>query len=817
MSARVGIVVVSHSRALADAAVSLALEMAHEVPTIEVAAGTADGGTGTDASRVAQAIAAADSGGGVVVVTDLGSAVLSAEMALEFIDASIEVRLVPAPFVEGILAAVVRAGAGARLDEVAAEASRALAPKVQHLGDAAPDSAPGRVDPGQTRTVTVRNVDGIHARPAAAIVGALAHLDADVLIRNRAGAVADAASPIALATLGAHMGEVLTIAASGADAARALDALTELFATGFGEETATPQRARGPASVAASHAGPSTQTTPSKGQDGAHTTRALGVSPGRAVGPVRCADNAVQVPDEHPPVAADRREQEAARAIAAFHDVALELDARAARVEGQRSHVVAATAAIARDPELHRAISAAIGDHGATAEWATWTVADGIADRYRAAGGLIAERVTDVLDVRDRVVRHLRGQAGFSATVSTPHVLVAVDLAPADTADLDPSTCLAIVTERGAPTSHTAIIARELGIPAVVGFAGASAIPDGTIVWVDGTTGEVVLNPDAAVRASVTERDAIAPLRTPTATRDGVAMPLLANVAGPRETSAAVEWGAEGVGLFRTEFCFLDRVVEPTVAEQVAHYRTVLEAFPQRRVVVRTLDAGSDKPLAFITADAEPNPALGVRGYRTVRIDKAVLARQLDAIVAAMTHTQAEVWVMAPMVSTVDEAAAFVEAARVAGVVKAGVMIETPSAAIMARELCEVVDFVSLGTNDLTQYTMAADRMTPALTDLADAWQPAVLRLIGMVGSAGAATRTPVGVCGEAASQPDLAPVLVGLGATSLSMTARSLPRVAPAISAVTVERCREAANAALLAHTSAAARRAAANVLASG
>ncbi|WP_244632451.1 putative PEP-binding protein [Microbacterium sp. Se63.02b] len=262
-----------------------------------------------------------------------------------------------------------------------------------------------------------------------------------------------------------------------------------------------------------------------------------------------------------------------------------------------------------------------------------------------------------------------------------------------------------------------------------------------------------------------------------------------------------------GVGLFRTEFCFLDRTDAPSVAEQTAAYRGVLAAFPGRRVVVRTLDAGSDKPLPFANAEQEENPALGVRGLRIARRNPALLDDQLHALAAAADAESAEIEVMAPMVATVDEAAAFAERCRAAGLERVGIMIETPAAALLAAELFQVVDFVSLGTNDLAQYTLAADRQLADLADLNDPWQPAVLRLIGAVGEAGRAAGKPVGVCGEAGGDPALAPVLVGLGVTSLSMTSRSLGRVAAALDAVTEEECRRAAKAALGAPTAAAAR----------
>jgi phosphoenolpyruvate-protein kinase (PTS system EI component) len=375
---------------------------------------------------------------------------------------------------------------------------------------------------------------------------------------------------------------------------------------------------------------------------------------------------------------------------------------------------------------------------------------------------------------------------------------------------LAPPQGLALVTEQGGPTSHTAIIARELGLPAVVGVVGATAIADGTLVLVDGETGEVIVQPDVAEQATATGVITTAPFAGPGQTSDGHRVLLSANVGAPREIARAVERGAEGAGLFRTEFCFLDRADEPSIDEQVDAYREVFAAFAHQRVVVRTLDAGSDKPLPFLTPIVEPNPVLGLRGVRTAIRDPGVLDRQLQAIADAAALEHAEVAVMAPMIATLAETREFAARARAAGIASVGIMLETPAAAVTATELCGEVDFISVGTNDLSQYTMAADRMSAALAPLADPWQPALLRMIRLVGESAAATGTPMGLCGEAAADPDFAAVLVGLGATSLSMTARAIPSVGARLADVTLAQCRAAAAAACAASDPRAARDAA-------
>jgi phosphoenolpyruvate-protein kinase (PTS system EI component) len=297
-------------------------------------------------------------------------------------------------------------------------------------------------------------------------------------------------------------------------------------------------------------------------------------------------------------------------------------------------------------------------------------------------------------------------------------------------------------------------------------------------------------------------------------TSDGHRVQLLANVGSSWSVKAALDAHAEGVGLFRTEFLFLERQEAPTIDEQVQNYRAVFAAFPNGKVVIRTLDAGADKPLAFVTLAEETNPALGIRGFRTSWDRPDLLDDQLAAIATAAAEGTTEVQVMAPMIDTPEEAAEFADRCHAHGLPVVGVMIETPAAAITATELFDHVDFVSLGTNDLAQYTMAADRLVGALAGLNDPWQPAVLRMMKLAFDAGIACGKPVGVCGEVAADPMLAAVLVGFGASSLSMTARALGHVSKLLGSVTLEECRTAALAATSSASASEARKNAASAL---
>ncbi len=517
-------------------------------------------------------------------------------------------------------------------------------------------------------------------------------------------------------------------------------------------------------------------------------------------------------------VAESDRSAEAARFTAAAAAVASRLRDRAAHATGAASEVLAATATLAQDRAWLGAAEKRITE-GAPAVRAVAGAVEQFADMFTKLGGLMAERVTDLRDIRDRVIAELKGLPEPGVPVpAVPSILCAEDLAPADTAGLDPTLVIALATTLGGPTSHTAIIARQLGIPCVVAIEGLDTVDSGTMVLVDGTAGTVTVAPDAAAAAEAVSQARHDAERTarwtgPGATSDGHAIAVLANVQDGAAARAARETAAEGVGLFRTELCFLNRETEPSVDEQADIYAEVLEAFAGQKVVIRTLDAGSDKPLKFAEHPDEANPALGVRGIRIAFGNPGVLDRQLEAIAAAGKRTGNQPWVMAPMIATAEEAEHFAAQVRSHGLTP-GVMIEVPSAALLAHRILDHVDFLSIGTNDLAQYTMAADRMSAELAALTDPWQPAVLTLVAMAVRAGAAADKPVGVCGEAAADPLLACVLAGLGVTSLSAAAAALQGVGARLAQVSLSQCRAAAEAVLAAGTAADARAAAQAVL---
>jgi phosphoenolpyruvate-protein phosphotransferase len=411
----------------------------------------------------------------------------------------------------------------------------------------------------------------------------------------------------------------------------------------------------------------------------------------------------------------------------------------------------------------------------------------------------------------------LTGEAA-GLSMSRPGIVVAADLTPADTARLDRQLAQGIATAAGSPTSHSAILARSLGIPAAVGLGRTLLeVPDDTPLLLDGDAGVVYVEPDDELVAEYERRaagreEAAREARTraaePAVTRDGQPVEVVANIGSPDDVAAALANGAEGVGLLRTEFLFLERDSMPGEDEQYAAYNRIAEALEGRPLVLRTLDVGADKPLPYLPAQPEANPFLGVRGIRLALARPELLETQLRA--ALRTSAEHPLKVMFPMVATLEEyrqARSALEHVReelvqtgtaVPEELEVGVMIEVPAAALVAEVFAPEVDFFSLGTNDLTQYTMAAERGNPSVAGLADGLHPAVLRLIRIVAEAASRYERWVGVCGELASDPTAAPVLVGLGIKELSANAPAIPAVKQAVRGVDTEAARTLADAAL-------------------
>ena len=799
----VGIVFVSHSSKIAEGVMELAGQMVQGKVALAAAGGIDDpeNPIGTDAMKVLEAINLVYSDDGVVVLMDLGSALLSAELAIEFLDPAQQknVFLSPAPFVEGALAAAVQASVGGTHEQVLQEAQNALAMKLDQLGVVPGDFGkstipdPAEIDGNQEVIhLLIHNRLGLHARPAARFVSIANQYSSEIQV-SKGSKSANAKSINQVALLGVRQGEEIQILAAGSDAGAALAALKALVEDNFGEsdEMIARQVTVPAASIIMSTA----------------VMGGIGASPGVAIGP------AVLYRPQLPPIVArevedpngewarlERAIEAALRAIKTSQDLARK------QIGADEAAIFQAHALFLNDPILietvkNRLFSDLINAEAAWEQEILQTAAQfqALDDPYMQA------RAVDIKDVGDRVLRELMGVELPALEFQQPSILLAADLSPSDTARLDPAYVLGIATESGGATSHSAILARALGIPAVVGLGiDIWTINDGLIIAVDGDQGRLWAEPDeeqleklhnARDAWQLAQEKAKVSGLEPALTSDGRRVEVAANIGGPNDVPVALGYGADGVGLFRTEFLFMGRDQIPSEEEQFHAYRRVADAMGQRPLIIRTLDVGGDKPLPYIDLGKEDNPFLGWRGVRFCLDQPAIFKPQLRALLRA--GSERNVKIMFPMISSVQEIR---EAKALLVTVKdelrqegfqfdenmaIGIMIEVPSAVATANLLAREVDFFSIGTNDLTQYTMAADRGNSNVAELAQALQPAVLRMIKQTVDAGHSAGIWVGMCGELAGNVLAVPVLVGLDLDELSMSAPSIPAVKAAIRAL--------------------------------
>lgn len=541
--------------------------------------------------------------------------------------------------------------------------------------------------------------------------------------------------------------------------------------------------------------------------------KGIGASPGIAIGPVHLHSSSLP---EIIPRRVDHPGEEVA-SLARAENVVRE------RLEGlQRTHgegseeaeVIGAHLLLLEDPEFTGEIRSLIQGESLCAEAATVRVTEESAGMLEALEDeYLAARAADVRDVGTQLLRAVLGlPLDTWDDLSAPSVLVASDFFPSETATIPPGMALGLCTEEGSPTSHIAVFARGMGLPAVVGVD-LPPLEPGTLLAFDGETGEVYIDPSPEVvdrlRGQQEEQrrsreGAAARAHEPAVTRDGVRIEVAANIGAEEDAVRAVELGAEGVGLFRTEFLFLDRTRPISEEEQYEAYRTVLQTFGDHLVVVRTLDVGGDKQVPGIEIGEELNPFLGLRGIRLTLARPEMMQAQLRALLRA--GTAGRLAIMAPMVAGRAELLAFRaaldEAERSLAAdglsfstdYQVGIMIEVPSAALLASRLAPHIDFFSIGTNDLTQYTLAVDRTNREVADLADPFDPGVLRLIAETARAGEAHDAWVGVCGAMAGDPLAVAVLIGLGVTELSVAIPAVPAIKDKVRSLSLEECRRVA-----------------------
>ena len=820
----VSIVIVSHSDLLANGLKQLALQMVQDQVAIAAAGGIDDDENpiGTDPMKVHAAIEAVYSPDGVVVMMDLGSALMSAEMALEFLtpEQQENVKLCAAPLVEGTVAAAVQAMVGASLEQVISEAQGALAVKANQLGissEAAeavdeatavdPDSAPA-----QSLTLTVQNKNGLHARPAAQFVQTANRFTANIQVK-KGTAVANAKSINQVADLGVRQGESITVSATGADADDALAAFQTLADNHFGESLEEEK-------AAAEEDTPTPTAT-------ATADKLVGIpaSPGVALGPAFQYRPQLPKVEMHQVDDIEAEWQRLQTAVQAAETAVAHLRQQAVQQVGEaEAAIFDAHLLFLQDPDLQQKTRNILEREQINAAAAWQQTINQTADNFRQMESeYMRARAADIEDIGGRVLRELLGVLPPALEMDEPSILVAIDLTPSDTARLDPQKVLGICTELGGATAHSAILARALGIPAVVGAGQKLAtIANGQLIGLNGRSAEIWLAPTAAEQEQLTaEREswlaeqqaAKAASQETAVTQDGHRVEIGANIGGPHDTETALSFGAEGVGLFRTEFLFLDRQAAPSEAEQLEAYRQVAQSMNGRPLIIRTLDVGGDKPLSYIDLGEEENPFLGWRGIRFCLEMPELFKPQLRAILQASVDENGRstnLKLMFPMIGTVDEvrrAKALLDEVRQELTaekrpfdpnMEVGVMIEVPSAVAIADRLAREVDFFSIGTNDLTQYVMAADRGNTRVANLAQPFQPAVLHMIQQAVEAAHAAGIWIGMCGELAGNPLATALLVGLGLDELSMSAPSIPAVKTAVRTLTLPQAKEVAETAL-------------------
>ncbi|MBD2431708.1 MULTISPECIES: phosphoenolpyruvate--protein phosphotransferase [Fischerella] len=824
----IGIVIVSHSRRLAEGVRELALQMVQGHVPIALAAGIDDPANplGTDAMQVYEAIASVYSDDGVLVLMDLGSALMSAEMALEFFPSEQQqhIHLCAAPLVEGAIAAVVAASSNSDIQWVITEVQEALVAKATQLGladchlSSVISEEPMINDKGHTSQIslTVSNRFGLHARPAAQFVSCAARFQSQIKVRNvtKGSDFVRADSINQVGMLGVRQGDEIVITATGLDAEEALAALQTLVTTNFGEDKTPP---------------PTSATPPTSDTPTLSSLQGIPASPGVAIAPcfryrkIPITWDPTTSIEELPHYNVDNTREEWQRLQTALHTAQQEIQTllshSSIQIGDAEAAIFDAHLLFLADPTLLEASQQRIFTQHLNAEAVWQGVINEVASNYRRLDDpYLQERIADVVDVGQRVLRVLSGTPMTIVDVPQPAILVAADLTPSDTASLDPTRVLGICITAGSATSHTAILARSLGIPAIVGLPPEILqLTDGTQLAIDGETGRVWVKPEPETLVALqtkrdahhtTQQQAITIAHQPGMTRDRHPINVFANVSSINHTQQAVNYGAEGVGLLRTEFLYLNRTTAPTEEQQLEVYQAIGQILEHRPLIIRTLDIGGDKSIPYLGVGLESNPFLGWRGIRFCLDRPLVLKTQLRAILRASFRHQIKI--MFPMIATVAE----IQAAkailtevqgelRQAGIpfdeaMQIGIMVEVPSAVTIANQLAREVDFFSIGTNDLSQYVMAADRTNPKVANLADALHPAVLCMIQQTVEAAHAAGIWVGLCGEIAADPLAAPILLGLGLDEVSLNPQAIPAFKGAIAQLTMPQAQAIVTAAL-------------------
>lgn len=658
-----------------------------------------------------------------------------------------------------------------------------------------------------SEAIIIPNPVGLHARPAAVLTQLAKKYQSTIRI-HRGSDSANARSVVALLGLEINQGETVTLEATGADAEAAIAELEAAVRNGLGEAGAVPVTAAAASIAQADISAPA----PRPRSDDPNSILGVAASPGVAVGNTyrqRRQDIPVDEVGESPRV-------EQRKLDSAIDQAMLEVESLRAKVHGQgdpgKAAIFSAHQELLADPDLRETAGSAI-DKGKSAAFAWQQTYTAQANQLaRLKSELLAQRANDLRDVGDRVLRLLTGVKAETLDVPANTILLAEDLTPSDMANLDPTRVVGFATVAGGSTSHVAILARSMGLPAIAGIEPRSLdLADGTPVILDGTRGRLRLNASTTELAQTQQRIARQRAKQgqdlehafePAITQDGQSIEVVANIGSQKDAEDSLQVGGEGVGLLRTEFIFMEASAAPSEAEQEAIYADILRVLGDRPLIIRTLDVGGDKPLPYLAMAHEENPFLGERGIRLGFDRPELLRTQFRAILKASTAGKARV--MFPMIARVEEldmAKAMLEEERQAlGVpaIEIGIMVEVPAAAVSAERFAQHVDFLSIGTNDLTQYTLAMDRGHPKLAPYVDALDPSVLRMIDLTVRGANQHGKWVGVCGGVAGDPQAVPILIGLGVTELSVSVPVIPAVKAQVRSLSFAHCQALAQQAL-------------------
>jgi phosphoenolpyruvate-protein phosphotransferase/dihydroxyacetone kinase phosphotransfer subunit len=795
----VGLVLVSHSRRLAEAALDLIKRTIGPDIPIAAAGGVGDDRSelGTDALDIQESILKVRSADGVLVLMDMGSAILSAETAKELVSFEMTDPLVlcSAPLVEGSIAAAVQIQIGSALNEVTAAAQQGLAPKQEQLADTAPPSQPAHADeqelvPTERKElkITIRNEHGLHLRPAANLIKALAPFKATVQIENLSGKRGPIAakSLVDLARLQVRQGDQVRFSITGLDQEAAVSAINGLVQTNFGDNAAPAATAPPPAAVPT-------------------TDQPFPVSAGIAIGHPIFLEQlepplpSYAVPDE--PAAKVEFEKLQGALNRAEKSFTSRFERLRTTLDPETVAILEAQRLILTDQTIIADVQQRIHDQHENAAQAWHTVLTGLAaEQESVSDEYLRARAADFREIRSLLLSELREHTEKMVLQDNGanSILVCDELTPSLADTIGSTAIQGVLQLHGGPTSHGAILARALRLPSIGGAANSvDQIRRAAYVAFDGGKGTLWIHPSSEMRATIEAAQAasrsafeaaLSQSREPAKTRDGLVISIAANAGSKDDVAAAVRYGADSIGLFRSEFLFQKFDQLPSEEEQLSAYQDALSPFGSRVVTLRLLDIGGDKPLPFLSVPHEANPFLGVRGIRLLFQNPEFLRSHLRAVLRLSADYQIKILV--PMVTDRPE---LVRLKKLFGELHEeltaeklshkwpapiGAMIETPSAAILADQIAAECDFLSFGTNDLTQYILCAERGNPALNMYSDALHPAVLRICRPAIEAGRARRISVSVCGEIGSDPDAVPILLGLGLRELSVTAAAVPNI---------------------------------------